>query len=218
MRQMSIRIAIGKGRGNSKCLRFFERGRIKIPQEFHSGRLTILESYIPSVVLVQARGIDLPWMLEKGYVDCAIGSSIWFIEHEAFNFVKGADLDIRSCRLSLIIPQNWVNKPLNRVCTRFPKTTMRKSHLLDNNTKIIHMAGCNEVALSLGFADAIVDIVETGWSLRNMYLAELEVLCLVQHGIWLKENRPGLLKSLHTLMPGVNWDKRNTEFAKSVVN
>lgn len=204
---MSVRIAFGKGRGVEACIRLLKDRSIVVPPEFPSGRLTAFHSPDHDLVVVQVRNIDLPWLLEQGHIDIAFGSSVWFEEHGSPMLVQLHSLDICPCRLSLIVPEN--NEPLSvrRICTRFPRTTWRKTNAFLPNAQIIQMAGCNEVGLVLELCDAIVDVVETGWTLRSLGLTEHKVLCNLNHGVWIHRDRKHRIPSLRGLLPWINWER-----------
>lgn len=199
-----LRVGVAKGRGLGPCLRLFEGAGINLPPPFAAGRSTVFALPERDVLLVLLRGRDLPGLLEEGHLDAAISSSIWFREHPSTNTPR-AVLDIGRCRLSLIVPRASAEATVNRICTRFPRTTRELSRTLTPRADVVVMDGCNEVALALGFADAIVDIVETGWSLDHFSLVERELLCDVTHGIWTSRRSRVDLQRLQRLLPGVSW-------------
>jgi ATP phosphoribosyltransferase len=189
-----MRIGIAKGRGFAECLEMVAATGIELPRDFRSGRLTIVDT--GDVRVVAARGSDLPWLLREGHVDVAAGSSVWFEEASHPAIAEAVELDLCRCRLSLIAPEH---ASLRRVCTRFPNLTRKGLARRAPEAELVFLAGSNEIALTMGFADAIVDIVETGWTLRRFSLGEVEVLLPVHHAIWTRRGETPALAFAHAL-------------------
>ncbi|HEX7191977.1 MAG TPA: ATP phosphoribosyltransferase [Thermoanaerobaculia bacterium] len=198
-----IRIGIAKGRGFLECASLLRGEKnIELPEEFLRERLTVVEDAGTQVIAL--RGSDLPWLLGKGHIDVAVGSSVWFAEHDGGSTMEALPLNVGCCRLSLMA---HAGSAVRRICTRFPSLTRSRLRARYPEAEIITMAGSNEVSIVLGFADAIVDVVETGWTLCRFGLRELEVLEHVRHGIWVRRDdlRAGAAVSrlaLETVMAG----------------
>jgi ATP phosphoribosyltransferase len=175
-----------------------------VPSEFVEGKLTVFS--LDDVCCVTARGKDLPWLLESGYVDAAIGSNINFEEYGGASLLQAANLNFGRCRLSLITKVNLPIEQLGRVCTRFPLTTKKILTSMGCNSDLVVLAGCNEIALFLGLADGIVDMVETGRTLQQLSLIERKVLRQVSHSIWVQRHRMDIIDELQQLLPSVVWD------------
>jgi ATP phosphoribosyltransferase len=199
-----MKLGISKGRGFHDSLRILEAAGISAPAEFQSGRLPIFQSREQDFVCVQTRASDLPWLLEQGFLDTVIASPIIMEEHGNPDLIELAALDMQLCRLSLIVQRGRADAPLRRVCTRFPNLTASRACSLEPGTEIIRLSGSHEISLALGFADAIVDVVETGWTLAAMQLEELEVLYpRVTHGIWARLGDEASKDWLRTFLPEV---------------
>jgi ATP phosphoribosyltransferase len=177
----SMRIGIAKGRGFTECAELIESAGFSLPPEFLRSRLTITQ--VPAGTIVAVRSSDLPWLLENGHIDVAVGSSIWFDEYGSAAMIEGEALDVGQCRLSLIAKGDG---ELRRICTRFTSLTRRLVSGRHAGAAIVQMTGSHEIAIELGIADAIVDVIETGWTLRRFHLTELQVLRPVHHGMWIR--------------------------------
>lgn len=191
---MNFKIAFAKGRGASECIRLFEQNDIIIPQAFYDNKIvfhTIPEFQIDCHTV---RGSDVGWLLERGYVDAAFGSSIIFEEYESPNLTCIMPLEIGQCRLSLITRDDS-KTTIRKICTRYPQTVSRRLGNRRANLEIIKLSGCLENALLLGISDAIVDIVDTGGSLKAHSLYEREVVHQIQHGCWIRSDQIGRLDS-----------------------
>jgi ATP phosphoribosyltransferase len=199
-----MRLGIGKGRGFQDSLQILAAAGISAPADFRSGRLPLFHARDQDLVCAQTRESDLPWLVEQGHLDLAIASPVIMEEHGSPGLVELASLDIQLCRLSLIVQRGRPAVPIRRVCTRFPNVTLRRSRSLKPGTEIIRLTGSHEISLALGFADAIVDIVETGWTLATMELEELELLYpRVTHGLWARLGDEASKDWLRTFLPGV---------------
>ncbi len=190
-----MKIAIAKGRGFAECAELIEARGFPLPSDFLSGRLTITD--IPEGQVMAVRSSDLPWLLESGHIDVAVGSSIWFDEYCRGGMVEASAIDIARCRLSLIAR---TPRPVRRICTRFPFLTRTRISARHAGAEIVFMAGSHEVAVVLGITDAMVDVVETGWTLQRFELTELEVLGQVRHGFWVREHDRAALSLVSRLM------------------
>jgi ATP phosphoribosyltransferase len=192
-----VTIAIGKGRGFEESLRFVETEHSGAYQAFASGIVPVYFDKKNSIHLVKARNKDLPWLLSKGYIDIAIGSSIWFDEfiHPSLKVVT--DLPVMKCRLSVIAAKQMQIKEITGICTKF--TALAEQYIVENElrAKILLMEGCHEVALSLGMTDAIIDIIETGKTIERMNFTELDCIRDITHGIWTREKDTALIDKLN---------------------
>ena len=177
-----VRIGIGKGREAERIYELLGDSGIQIPASFREGKRLVVHEPRFGVTLVLARHADLPRLLLDRHVDLVLASKLWFLEVDDPKLACVGDLDFGHCRLSLLRPIAQLDRPVLRVCTRFHNLAKR----FFSEAEIIRMEGCNEIALSLGFADAVVDIVETGSTLKEMNLKEVQILAEVRHSIWMK--------------------------------
>lgn len=181
-----LRIAFAKGRGAAECAGLLEADGVGLPPEFLAGRLAIhrtaqLECYL-------LRGRDAPAMLAAGRVDVVFASSVVFEEHDRDGGLRHTDLEIGRCRLALLSRAPRPLESLTVVATRWPRLTAARLEALGLAPRLTVMEGCLESALFLEAADAVVDAVETGWTLRTLELHELAALGSAAHAAWV---RPG---------------------------
>jgi ATP phosphoribosyltransferase len=192
-----VTIAIGKGRGFEESLRFVEVEHSSTYQAFASGIVPVYVDKKNNINLVKTRNKDLPWLLSRGYIDIAIGSSVWFDEflHPSLKVVT--DLPVMKCRLSVIAAKQMQIKEITGICTKF--TALAEQYIVENElrAKLLLMEGCHEVALSLGMTDAIIDIIETGKTIERMNFIELDCIREVTHGIWTREKDRALIGKLN---------------------
>jgi ATP phosphoribosyltransferase len=185
---------------------------VQLPNDFRACRITVHRVPEHCLDVFILRGEDLPSLLASRHLDAAVGSSIVFDEHDVDRACRvGAVLDIGDCRLSLIERHDArfareMETGGRLLCTRYPRTAARLLAEYGDGAWDIHaLSGCVETALFLGLSDAIVDIVETGWTLQALALREQRILCTVRHQIRLRSEGSELLSRLRALMPQVAW-------------
>ncbi len=122
------------------------------------------------ITLVFLRAEDIPLLVAEGALDLGITGSDLVIEKKA-KTQEIMDVGIGECKLSIAAPNNTVKnlKVLKnkRIATSFPTITAKFFKDLKVPVKIFEVSGSVEVMIALGLADAIVDIVETGDTLRE---------------------------------------------------
>lgn len=126
------------------------------------------------VVLLHAR--DIAPMVENGAID--VGITGWdLIQETKSNAVSIADTGLGGCRLSLALPQGEAELAQNpRVATVFPELAREYFTSRGVPCEILAVSGSVESAVVLGMADAIVDLVDTGNTLRANGLREADIL------------------------------------------
>lgn len=200
---MTFKIAFAKGRGAADVMRLMEPSGARFPAEVLSGRLTVHRAPTQGFDAFVVRGDDVPALLSSGAIDVAIASSIVFEEHERDASRAVSRLGIGECRLSVIARDGVDVSEKATVYTRYPRVCRRR---LETSTwRIKKWHGCVEASMFLGISDAIVDIVETGWTLHALALRERRVLCNVGHEIRIRPDRDDVIPRLRQLFPTVDW-------------
>lgn len=139
------------------------------------GKRRLIERFNGNEVLI-ARAFDVPVYVEHG-VDLGISGSDVVEERKSDVFVP-LELPFGKCRLSLAMPRERVVSPEEmdgyRVATKYERITREYFSRLGVDVEILKLSGSVELAPKVGIADAIVDIVETGETLRANGLVEVE--------------------------------------------
>ncbi|HZH71407.1 MAG TPA: ATP phosphoribosyltransferase [Mariniphaga sp.] len=182
-----IVLAFGKGRLFEETLSQF-----KFYVHEHVNDLLIFHKK-QNVTCVAMRHADLPFMLEKGHIDIAVGSSVWFINYINKNLKKAFSFSKNKYRLSIISRNKISLGNIKKVATRFENITRDFFQKKNMDIEIIPMSGNHEVSLLLGFADAIIDVVETGNTINKLNLEEIEVIEILSHEIWLRDDENFLM-------------------------
>ena len=136
-----------------------------------------LPSRDPNVELLIIRPTDVPTYVEHGAADFGIVGKDVLMEHGGDALYEPVDLQIARCRLSVAAAAG--RPPIRgrlRVATKYPEITRRHFADKGEQVEIIKLYGSMELAPLVGLADCIVDLVNTGSTLRANGLKETEVI------------------------------------------
>ena len=172
-----ITIALNKGRIVDDCLPILTAAGMAPLQPFSDGRRLIFDSVMPGVRFVVVRSADVPVYVERGSADIGVTGKDTLLEHSGDGFYEWLDLNICRARLMTAGPRDRV-MPAGRlrVATKYPFSTRRFYAERARQVDVIHLHGAMELAPLLGLADVIVDIVETGNTLKANGLAPYEFI------------------------------------------
>ncbi|AIF69187.1 ATP phosphoribosyltransferase [Palaeococcus pacificus DY20341] len=167
-----MRIVLPKGRLFKDSVEILRRAGLAIePPEKRE-----LISRVNGYEVILARSFDVPVYVEHG-IDIGIAGSDVVEERESDVFVP-LELPFGNCRLSLAMPKESVVRPEEmegyRVATKYVNIARKFFERRNVDVEVIKLSGSIEVAPKVGIADAIVDIVETGNTLRANGLVEVE--------------------------------------------
>jgi len=172
-------IALPKGRMADQSLDLLQRAGISMPNgDF--GRKLVITSADGALRYIMAKPTDVPTFVEYGAADMGV-CGLETLRESGRNVYEPLLLPFGHCRLSLISPTDRPDTPLRyesqpRVGTKYPRLTMEFFRERGVNAEIIALNGSIELAPLVGLADLIVDIIETGNTMRANGLAELRVI------------------------------------------
>jgi len=137
-----------------------------------------LPSKDPDVQLLIIRPADVPTYVEYGAADFGIVGKDVLMEHGGNSLYEPLDLGFAKCRLVVAAPVRPAGGPLRRprVATKYPEITRRHFAEKGQQVEIIKLYGSMELAPLVGLADYIVDLVNTGSTLRANGLQEIETI------------------------------------------
>ncbi len=162
-----LTIAVSKGRIYEDALPLLEEAGIVPVDDPKKSRKLILETTRDDVRLVIIRATDVPTFVEYGAADMGIAGKDVLLEHGAENLYEPLDLGIAGCRLMTAAP---VGTPeisgRIRVATKYVKTAQKYFADRGVQAEIIKLYGSMELAPLVGLADCIVDLVDTGNTLK----------------------------------------------------
>ncbi len=169
-----ILIGLPKGRIYKEIRQLLKNSGIDFKED---KRKLILGSTEKNIQFSILRGWDIPKFVSYGAVDMGIVGKDVLLETDEENFFEVLDLEIGKCRLSLASKEKKVSELAgSTIASKFPKET--NNYLSENfiDAEIIELKGSIEIAPILGISDYIVDLVNTGSTLKENGLKELEVL------------------------------------------
>jgi ATP phosphoribosyltransferase len=172
-----LTIAVSKGRIYEEALPFLEAAGISPTDDPGKSRKLILSTTRDDVQLVIIRATDVPTFVEYGAADMGIAGKDILLEHGAESLYEPLDLGIAKCRLMTAAHKDAPPpKGRIRVATKYVKIAQRYFASLGIQAEIIKLYGSMELAPLVGLADCIVDLVDTGNTLRANNLEPRELI------------------------------------------
>lgn len=162
-----LTIALTKGRILEETLPLLGAAGIEPKENVFKSRKLTFETSSPDVRLLILRGSDVPTYVEFGAADVGVSGKDTLLEHGGNSFYEPLDLNISKCRL---MTAGMVGKALPagriKVATKYVNLAKRYYAEQGRQVDIIKLYGAMELAPLLSLADEIVDIVDTGNTLR----------------------------------------------------
>jgi ATP phosphoribosyltransferase len=173
-------IALCKGRFLEPSLNLLARTGIRFPDDLASSRKLIFNSDEARYRAVLVKPVDVPTYVEYGAADIGIAGRDVIMESRA-DLLQPLDLNFGHCKIAVAGPKtahsiNGSDHPTVRVATKYPRITLDYYNARGIPVEIIPLSGSIELAPSIGLADRIVDLVETGRTLKDNGLEILEVI------------------------------------------
>ena len=167
MTNSKLIIALTKGRILEETLPLFERAGIVPKENLRESRKLFFDTNIDGVQLMLLRGSDVPTYVEFGSADMGVVGKDLILEHGSEGFYEPLDLGIARCRLMTAVrsDREMVSGRIS-VATKFTNIAKRYFAERGKQIELIKLNGALELAPALGLADAIVDIVDTGKTLK----------------------------------------------------
>lgn len=176
MENKKVRIALTKGRIENKAVDLLEKIGYDVSELRNKGRKLILSIPGEDIEVVLAKAADVITYVEHGVCDLGIVGKDTIMEHGG-KFYEIADLKFGICRFALAVKKGtdfFEGYGVKTVATKYPNVTRRYFEEKRIDVDIVKIEGSVELAPLVGLADGIVDIVETGTTLREN---GLEVCC-----------------------------------------
>ncbi len=170
-----LTIALAKGRILQETLPLLARAGIEPVDDLSNSRKLIFETNHVHINLVLIRSADVPTYVQYGAADLGIAGKDVLLEHGGEGLYERVDLKIAGCKL---MTAGFANRDLPkgrlRVATKYPAIT--RQYFLDQSRQVelIKLNGSMELAPVVGLTDLIVDLVDTGNTLKANGLTPLE--------------------------------------------
>jgi len=172
-----LNIALPKGRLGDKVYGLLEQAGFACPEMKEESRKLIFENEAAGVRYFWAKPTDVPVYVERGAADIGIAGKDILLEYAPDVYELG-DLGMGKCRMCVAGPATFRDSrdATLRVATKFPNIAKQYYASVSRQIDIIKLNGSIELAPIVGLSDVIVDIVETGSTLRENDLAVLETI------------------------------------------
>jgi ATP phosphoribosyltransferase len=192
----TLNIALSKGRILEEGLPLLARAGVKPVEDPLKSRKLILDTNLPDVKLTIIRAADVPTYVQFGAADLGIAGKDVLMENEGDGLYELLDLGISRCRLMVAEPAALASRddPASwtrvRVATKYVNITRRHFAAKGIQTDIIKLYGSMELAPLVGLSDRIVDLVDTGNTLKANGLVEVEHIADIS--AWLVANKASM--------------------------
>ena len=177
---MTITLALSKGRIFDDTLPLLAAAGIEVLEDPEKTRKLILQTNQPDVRVVLVRATDVPTYVQYGGADLGVTGLDVLLEHGGAGLFQPLDLQIAKCRMSVAVRQGFdYNQAVKqgsrlKVATKFTAIARDFFAAKGVHVDLIKLYGSMELAPLTGLADAIVDLVSTGSTLKANHLIEVE--------------------------------------------
>ncbi|MBQ0004322.1 MAG: ATP phosphoribosyltransferase [Clostridiales bacterium] len=163
-----LNVALPKGRLGEKVYAMFEKAGFECPSIKEDNRKLIFENEEAGVRYFWVKPSDVAIYVERGAADIGVAGKDILLEYEP-DIYELLDMNVGKCRMAVAGPKDYEDNPDRtlRVATKFVRTAREYYTSRGRDIDIIHLNGSIEIAPILGLSDVIVDIVETGTTLRE---------------------------------------------------
>ncbi len=171
-----LTIALSKGRIYRETLPLLKNAGIEPVDDPETSRKLILDTNLDHIKLLVIRATDVPTYVQYGAADIGVSGKDVIAEHGAEGLYEPIDLKIANCKMMVAGPADTnldSNKRL-RVATKFVNTAKQYFASRGQQVEIIKLYGSMELAPLVGLADCIVDLVDTGNTLKANGMIPLE--------------------------------------------
>jgi ATP phosphoribosyltransferase len=174
-----LTIALSKGRIFEQSLPLLAAAGVEPRDDPETSRKLILDTNRPEVKLVIIRASDVPTYVEYGAADIGIAGKDVLLEHGGDGLYEPLDLRIARCRMMVAGKPDAVHRGPGRlhIATKYVRSAERYFAAQGKQVEIIKLYGSMELAPLVGLSDLIVDLVESGNTLKANGLVPLEHIC-----------------------------------------
>lgn len=172
--QQMLNIALPKGRLGEQVYELFAAAGFECPEAVEKSRKLIFENPAAGVRYFWVKPSDVAIYVERGAADIGVAGKDTLLEY-APDVYELLDLKMGRCRMAVAGPTGFRDAPerVLRVATKFPHIAAHYYASKSRQIDIIKLNGSIELAPILGLSDVIVDIIETGATLKQNGLGEL---------------------------------------------
>ena len=172
-----LNIALPKGRMGKKIYELFEQVGYECPSIKDNNRKLVFYNEQTGVKYFWVKPSDVAIYVERGAADIGVVGKDVLME-QAADIYELLDLHMGVCQVAVAAKTGYVENPAYplRVATKYPNIARRYYNQLNRQIEIIKLNGSIELAALIGLSDVIVDIVETGKTLKENKLTVTETI------------------------------------------
>ena len=176
MKEM-LNVALPKGRLGERVYDMFEKAGFPCPSIKENNRKLIFENAEKGVRYFWVKPSDVAIYVERGAADIGVAGKDILLEYEP-EVYELLDLNTGKCRMAVAAPKGFSDNKRRtlKVATKFSQIAADFYRKTGRDIDIIHLNGSIEIAPILGLSDVIVDIVETGTTLKENNLEVVETI------------------------------------------
>ncbi|MCP4335896.1 MAG: ATP phosphoribosyltransferase [Gammaproteobacteria bacterium] len=172
-----LTIALAKGRILDETLPLLARAGIEPVDDLSKSRKLVFATNQPDISLVLIRSADVPTYVQYGAADLGIAGKDVLAEHGGEGLYERVDLKIATCKMMTAgFPKRPLPRTRLKVATKYPEITRRFFLEHGRQVELIKLYGSMELAPVVGLADIIVDLVDSGNTLRANGLTPMETI------------------------------------------
>ncbi len=170
-----LTIALSKGRILKQTLPLLKKAGLEISDEELNSRKLILDTNLIDVKVIVIRATDVPVFVQHGAADMGIAGKDVLLEHGANGLFELLDLGIAKCKLMVAASdEDKLEQNTLKIATKYVNSAKRYFETKGQQIEIIKLYGAMELAPVVGLAHCIVDLVDTGNTLKANGLKPLE--------------------------------------------
>lgn len=204
-----LKIAITKGRIEKQVCRLLQENGFDMEPIMHKDRELLIETS-DGLSMIFAKANDVLTFLEHGIVDVGFVGKDTLIDSDFHDYYEMLDLDIGKCYFAIAAYPEYrdkVFKRRKRIASKYTKVAKDYFTSRQEDVEIIKLEGSVELGPVVGLSDAIVDIVETGSTLKANGLEVIEKICdistrMIVNKVSLKFKRDEIYKLMDGLKGG----------------
>ena len=176
-KQESLILALPKGRVYEDVRPILTGSNFELTDDPKKTRKLVLDTKNKKVKILLVRGWDVPAYVTSGAAHLGVVGKDILIEKESEEFIELKDLEIGKCRLSLAGKKDLlIGTARMKIATKYPKSSIKFMESIGIQSEIIYLHGAQEIAPIMGLSDAIIDLVESGKTLKENGLHEIQVI------------------------------------------
>ncbi|CAB9541580.1 ATP phosphoribosyltransferase (EC 2.4.2.17) _ HisGs [uncultured Gammaproteobacteria bacterium] len=170
-----LTIALSKGRILEQTLPLLKKAGLEIADTELNSRKLILDTNFDDIKVIVIRATDVPVFVQHGAADMGIAGKDVLLEHGANGLFELLDLGIAKCKLMVAASdENQLKQDTLKIATKYVNSAKQYFEAKSQQIEIIKLYGAMELAPVVGLAHCIVDLVDTGNTLKANGLMPLE--------------------------------------------